>query len=706
MLTLLLALLIGVIVTLILPIVSLVQSSALRRRMSAIEARLRELERLPPIKDVPVTPPAAAPTTSTPAEPSARPAESLETAIGSRWMLYAGVTVLLLGMSFFLKLAIDNEWINETTRILLGCAAGLALIAGGMTFVKRGYSAYGQILAGGGVAVLYFSVYAAFAYYRLISQGPAFALLVLVTLAAATLADRQASQGLALVAVVGGFATPFLVGREGGSHMVLFTYDAILVGGTMALARRRAWPLLNLASFALTLFTVASWYVRSYQPPLYLSFEIFLTLFCAMFVWVRYEGRHSTDPLGTGVRASLLLAPVFYHAASLSILDQHATAYLIYLTTFTAAGVAAGVQRQSAWLRLIVWLAVWLPALGWIDGHANLEWLSRIIATIGALYAMHLLAQLKKIGDREALADPDIALLHLNGLGLLAGLYLTLENVRVSSIGPIAFALAAWNGLLAIGIRPRDLPASLHWTAVAGALAATALALEFDGTWVTVGWAAEGAGLVWLGLSVSRGWLRWGGGLLLTLAALRVIGPDYEAIRSGFTPIINARFAAGALIVALLYWLARLHSGTRGSGLGARDTSPAAPGFSRTEAAARSIAIALLGANALTLVLLTQEITAYWPRNESVAASLMRESLISITWAVYAAGLVAAGIRNAYPPIRYLAIGVFGLTIVKVFTVDLANLGGIYRVLGFIVVGAVLLGASFLYQRQLKVERE
>ncbi|MBI3261621.1 MAG: DUF2339 domain-containing protein, partial [Acidobacteria bacterium] len=266
-------------------------------------------------------------------------------------------------------------------------------------------------------------------------------------------------------------------------------------------------------------------------------------------------------------------------------------------------------------------------------------------------------------------------------------LYLALENTRASWIPSVAFGLAAWNGLLALGLRRRDFAASLHWTALASAIAATAVALEFDGTWVTVGWAAEGAGLVWLGLVASRGWMRSGGALLLTLAALRVIGPDYQTLPRGFTPILNARFAAGALLVALLYWIATRYRQARDSGLAIRVSS---------------VAVALVGANVLTLVLLTQEIAAYWPRRETVTASLMREVLISITWAMYAAGLIGVGIRHAYPPIRYLAIGVFGLTVIKIFTVDLSNLGGIYRVLGFIVVGAVLLAASFLYQKQLK----
>ena len=52
-----------------------------------------------------------------------------------------------------------------------------------------------------------------------------------------------------------------------------------------------------------------------------------------------------------------------------------------------------------------------------------------------------------------------------------------------------------------------------------------------------------------------------------------------------------------------------------------------------------------------------------------------------------------------FAPLRYLAMALFGLTVLKVFLVDLSSLGGIYRILGFIGVGLVLLAVSFLYQR-------
>ena len=63
------------------------------------------------------------------------------------------------------------------------------------------------------------------------------------------LADRQRALGLALMAVGGGFATPFLVGGGGDAQLTLFTYDALLVVGTLYLANRQGWPQPERAEF-------------------------------------------------------------------------------------------------------------------------------------------------------------------------------------------------------------------------------------------------------------------------------------------------------------------------------------------------------------------------------------------------------------------------------------------------------------------------
>ena len=186
-------------------------------------------------------------------------AESLETQIGSRWLLYIGVIAIVIGVAYFEKLAIDKQWIGETARVIQGAVLGLVLTYAGLRFVRAGYDAYGQMIAGGGAAILYLSTYAAFNYYHLITQPVAFVLMVGITGMVAWLADHLESQGLALFAVGGGFGTPFLLPGTTDAQVALFGYDTILIAGTMALSHRRNWPALNIVSYVFTLMTVAFW---------------------------------------------------------------------------------------------------------------------------------------------------------------------------------------------------------------------------------------------------------------------------------------------------------------------------------------------------------------------------------------------------------------------------------------------------------------
>ena len=115
------------------------------------------------------------------------------------------------------------------------------------------------MLTGGGLAVLYLAVYAAFGFYGLIGSAVAFVLLTVVTAGAALLADRQDSKPMAVMAIGGGFLTPFLVGGTTDAQVTLFSYISLLVLGTIYLARRRKWPWLNVLSYAFTILTVAAW---------------------------------------------------------------------------------------------------------------------------------------------------------------------------------------------------------------------------------------------------------------------------------------------------------------------------------------------------------------------------------------------------------------------------------------------------------------
>ena len=111
--------------------------------------------------------------------------------------------------------------------------------------------------------------------------------------------------------------------------------------------------------------------------------------------------------------------------------------------------------------------------------------------------------------------------------------------------------------------------------------------------------------------------------------------------------------------------------------------------------------LAVVVASVLVVVACSAHNDAYWSLRgyQSADARFASSLALSAIWTVLASAFIGVGLVRDFAPLRYLAMALFGLTVLKVFLVDLSSLGGIYRILGFIGVGLVLLAVSFLYQR-------
>ncbi len=616
-----------------------------------------------------------------------RAEESLESRIGGRWLLYVGTAALVLGIGFFVKYAFDNDWINQTGRVLIGGAAGLVMVAGGHRIARRGYPLYGQIVAGGGFAALYISVFAALIFYALIGRPAAFALMVVVTAGAAAAANAHRSLGLAIFAVTGGYLTPFLVGGGGNAQVALLTYDAILALGTVAMAARRGWPVLTLLSYLFVLFTFMSWADRFYTPAQWVPTQAFLTVFGALFTWTGVRAWSKLREPGQAVAAVLLTAPLVFHAASVENLAPWWMATLVYVTLASVAGVAASMRADRGWLRLATF-ALCAPVLwSFIAEHGGPGWRVAPAVVALAIYAMNLLA----IAERLARAGArwfktDVVLFHANALGLFAGLYGIIDPFATAWVPTLALSIAAWHLALAWFWRSTSEDASLNSLAIAFAMVGFAIGLRFDQWWAIVGWAVESAAVIWVGLKARREWMRLGGALLLAWTIARLADIGFFEPAAGFVPVMNARVGVTLVIVAVCYVLALLHQRL---------------GTGRPDGARPQTAVLYLLGNVITIVLFTTEIAFYWQLREATdaAARLAGSASVSVAWGLYGTALIVVGIVRKYAPVRYLAIALLAMTVVKAFLLDLSMLGGIYRIIGFVGLGVFLLLGAWLYQR-------
>jgi len=282
------------------------------------------------------------------------------------------------------------------------------------------------------------------------------------------------------------------------------------------------------------------------------------------------------------------------------------------------------------------------------------------------------------------------------GLGFL-GFYLMLENAGSAGAEPwVAVAFAAFY-LLLLRFPARGAihgsagaTSTLHLT-IAVVFLTVAIPLKTHGRWLTIGWLAEGGALVWLARRAQSRLLRVLAVLCLALGLVALVTVNPAA---STTPIFNERFGTylfAILVCGLVAWLA------------VKAQEPAGG----PENAWPTIAIgAGLAVNVLILLAMGWEIHAYWwflrysgDWNLTHDYRMYAQFTYSAFFMVFGAALLTLGFWRRAAFLRWQALVLLAVSIGKVFTVDVSELSQGYRILSFLGLGALLLGVSFVYQR-------
>jgi uncharacterized membrane protein len=207
---------------------------------------------------------------------------------GGNTIVRAGVVILFIGVAFLLRFAAEHALLPIEFRLALVAVGGVALCIIGWRLRER-RAGYALSLQGGGIGVLYLVIFAALRLYALLPAPLAFALLVALALATALLAMLQHALPLAVLAFSGGFLAPVLTSTGEGSHVALFSYYLVLNLAIAWIASRRAWKLLNLVGFGFTFVIGTAWGLRSYEPSLFATTELFLVLHFALYLFVSVQ---------------------------------------------------------------------------------------------------------------------------------------------------------------------------------------------------------------------------------------------------------------------------------------------------------------------------------------------------------------------------------------------------------------------------------
>jgi len=187
-----------------------------------------------------------------------------------------GIGALVIGIGFFLKYAFDNNWIGPEGRIFIGILIGIILIILGQYFRKK-YEMFSEIMFGGGIAVLYLSLYAAHNFYNLIDPFTTGVLMVIVTGLTFVFSFINEDNKLAVIAAVGGFVTPYIIGATGNNMVEIFSYLTILNIGVLSVTIFKKWPELVALAIVGTGINFLTWFMPYYKE-IYLNTTMFFLI--------------------------------------------------------------------------------------------------------------------------------------------------------------------------------------------------------------------------------------------------------------------------------------------------------------------------------------------------------------------------------------------------------------------------------------------
>jgi hypothetical protein len=489
----------------------------------------------------------------------------MEASFLGAWFARLGALALLVGAGFGFKYGIDEGIIGPGMRVLLGIAAGIALVAWGEWAERRGWPRLTQAVSGGGIALLYLSIWSAFQLYALVSGVEAFAALTAVAAGGGYLALRYDSRPLAVLSTVGGFANALLVGEGFDRPSALFGYVLILDCVVLGLAYVRGWRLLDHIAFAGT--------------------------------W---------GFLLVGGVTSSFFAGVFDREPQTGLVLAYATVYFLVFSALAVARRVASTERSAA------------------------SDLFLLLANCG----IYVLTAMSLLADETTVQ------------------WATSDQLR----GPVILVAAGVNLVAGLVVRARDADDPVAGAALASAamLAAVWVPVQIEAFAVPAAWAALGAGLIQVSERTTLTAARFPGYLLLGLSLVYLVGlfgqPGfYDPARV----LLSAESAAFSVHAAAFYVAA---AGLRNA--------------SREDERMLGGALAVV-ASAMTLMWLSLEAVAYYgPAGTGTSQAQSLHFALNGIWGVYAAALLGVGIAARIAGARFLALGIFGITGLKLVLHD------------------------------------
>jgi uncharacterized membrane protein len=671
---------------------------------------------IPAVESIPAKPISFADTAAT------KQASSLEQKIGTRWLLILGIITSIVGVGFFLKYAYDNDLIGPLGRVVITAVAGIAALIVGEGTRRRGYGIVAKGVTALGFAILYAAVFSAYRFYELIGSGPAFALAIFITATAMLYAVALDEIIIAFFSLLGGFLTPVLVSTGENRPMALFSYVLVLGVGAILCAFYRKWRAITVLSFAGTYLLYTGWFEKFYRhtmngtdTPAQISIALgWLAVFFAVYLILPVLYAFVKKVNAQGEDVCLVLA------------NAAATFYYLWNILFDKFRVELAFCAVGLCVAHLVLMTV--AAKRCKDDIA----LRLSLLVIGLFFL--------------TIAVPLYLKMYAVAIAWAAeGVVLTIIGLRYKSIwtqlaGVIALLLSLIQLIL-------QLPT--HKAAF------QAICNPVFGSWCFLAAAILVCHIIYrrssqLEKDSDVPQLFYGAACLLFFATVAMEWYWHCMFNFTTTPILQeSLFIKGAILIlsafiVLLTLRPVCPKGTPLRGLAAVFAIGAAtftifsfsqiydkrfPIFANVEFAAAMVLVAVLLASAILIkqrieedenaitfaiifalagiftlwVLISEEIYFYWYcRNRYGTATpnwqFLANMYTSIAWAVYGIALMIVGFWRHIKTLRFAALGLFAILLVKVFIMDMSTVKSVYRIAAFLATGITLVAVSYLYQ--------
>ena len=639
--------------------------------------------------------------------PAPAPRLDLEQRIGARWATWVGIVAILVAIALFLKWAFDNEYLGPATRVVLGLVAGLVMLAGGLLLHRRRDVPYlSEGLAGGGLGVLYLSTFAAHALYGLAGAPAAFAAMFAITLLGTAVAVASSRLITGVLAVLGGLLTPLLLRVERPDERNLLAYLLVLDALVLFVARFRTWPALNRLAWLGTAALILPTLLAEPEAPYPLARLLLLSALFLVFLAVPLFRERALGRRGEQVDLALVVAnaaayfwavyvtleawrPSWEGPYALALAVLYRLVAADYASRVVGDRVTVDVHEGVSWTFLTVAVPLALDGqwvtLAWAAQGVALLWLATRtpapIAVWGGLAALLMAAARAAALDRY----------WLPGATPIWNLTFLIHLLAV-----VALLLGGWLAGRTLGGRLYPLPPgalrSILWV-VGVATLAIQLWREPPGLWPAILLTAELLVVAWVArVSVSPAFVV-ATPLLAGVVLARVLVADDDLARQASESLLSRPLLSRAAACAAI--------GLAGGALARSTATPHAARIGRLLSGVAGLALLfVLSVNWTRYEQGLQPIPRGEGRGRLLTELRWRTQIgLSVLWTLYAAVALAWGFVRSRPALRYAALALLGLTVVKVFVVDLAAVKTAYRILSFLVLGVVLLLVSLVYQK-------